>query len=957
MVDFHDLPRLPRRNPTWIIVLIAALVLLIIFPLLARWVMEYLWYRDVHRTDVYWTMFWGRWLLGSAVGIGFFLLVFANVYLALRETSESTWRSLGISLRERSIGMLDRTLRRIIYWTVGLVTGLFALGVGRGAADFWPQFLLFANSQTVGTADPAFKHDIGFYLFRLPVWELIERWLFFSLVLALIFTTLVYLATGSIRKLHGATISSGPARVHVSILLALVFLTKGLDYYLDRFSLLYNRSGLFVGAGYADLHATLPGLHLMLALSIITAAITLIGIAFRNIRLLIWYAVGMLAISIIVLGIYPAMVQRLRVDPDERKQEAPYIQRHIDMTRQAYGLDKVREVPFSPAGRVTAKALETSPVTVNNVRLWDHETLTAIYRQRQELRTYYQILNVDIDRYRLNGQLRQVMLAAREMNSDQIPGKKTWVNRHLIYTHGYGVVMSPVNTFNPNKGEPVYILKDIPPVSQYPELQIARPEIYFGEAMNDYIVVNTTEKEFDYQRSESESGENESVETVYQSKGTGISLKNPLVRLMAASHFGALNLLISPSITRDSRLLFRRQIVERAQAVTPFLTFDKDPYIVIGTDGRLYWMLDAYTRSIRFPYAEYVDLENAGGRPLRSNYVRNPVKVVIDAYTGDINVYVVDETEPFIRAWKQVFPRLFQPLSAMPAGLQEHVRVPEGLFNAVSEIYRRYHMTKASDFYSNVDLWTIASEPGQTSTQDVFNPPAPLPAYYNIMSLPGSNEPEYLLMRPYTPTGENKDNMISWLSARNDPQRFGEMLVYKFPAQSSFYGPAQFERRLNQVPEISEAFGLWDRAGSRVRKGNLLVIPIADTLLYVRPIYLQAAQSPIPELQRVIVADQERIVMRRSLEEALAALTGGAFNPPPTPPEEGATPPVSPEEVATPTTTAVPPAPTADPDKRALARSALDHYKRSQEALKRGDWAAFGKEQDAMHRDLEKLAE
>ena len=942
MVEFHDLPRLPRRNPIWIVVLIAALVLFIVFPLLARWVTEYLWYQDVQRTDVYWTMFWGRWLLGGGVGIGFFLLVFANVYLALRETSDATWRSLGMSLRERSIGMLDRTVRRVIYWTVGLITGLFALGVGRGAADFWPQFLLFTNSQPVGTADPAFKHDISFYLFSLPVWELIERWLFFSLVLALIFTGLVYLATGSIRKLHGATVSSGPARVHVSILLASIFLTKAMDYYLDRFSLLYSPDGLFVGAGYADLHATLPGLQLMLALAVIAAAITLIGIAFRNIKLLVWYVVGMLVISIVVLGIYPAMVQRFRVDPDERKQEAPYIQRHIDMTRQAYGLDTVREVPFSPVSRVTTRALQTSPVTVNNVRLWDTDTLAAIYRQRQELRTYYQIINVDIDRYQLDGQLRQVMLAAREMNSDQIPGKKTWVNRHLIYTHGHGVVMSPVNTFNPNKGEPVYILKDIPPVSQHPELQITRPEIYFGEAMDEYIVVNTTEKEFDYQR-----GENESVETVYQSKDTGISLRNRLVRMVLASRFGALNLLISPSINSESRLLFRRQILERAQAIAPFLVFDRDPYVVIGKDGRLYWMLDTYTRSIRYPYAEYTNLEIANGQTVRSNYVRNPVKIVIDAYTGDTTLYVVDETEPFIRAWQKVFPRLFKPLSAMPAGLQEHVRVPEGLFNAVSETYRRYHMTKATDFYRNVDLWTLASESGQTSAQDVFNAPAPLPAYYNVMSLPGSDQPEYLLMRPYTPTGENKDNMISWLSARNDPQGFGEMLVYKFPAQSSYYGPAQFERRLNQVPEISEAFGLWDRSGSRVRKGNLLVIPIADTLLYVRPIYLQAEQSPIPELQRVIVADQERVVMRRSLEEALAALTGGAVNPPPAPPGG---------RVSTQPPTATPPAPTADPDQHALAKSALDHYDRAQEALKRGDWATFGKEQEAMRRDLEKLA-
>jgi len=935
MVEFHDLPRLPRRNPIWIIVLLVALALLIFFPLLARWVTDYLWYQNVQRADVYWTMFWGRWLLGGGVGVGFFLLVFVNVYLALRETSDVTWRSLGVQLRERSIGMLDRTVRRVIYWSVGVITGLFALGVGNGAADYWPQFLLFTHSQRVGTTDPVFHHDIGFYLFSLPVWELIERWLFFSLVLALIFTGIVYLATGSIRKLRGATISSGHARVHVSILLALVFLTKGMDYYLDRFSLLYSRSGLFVGAGYADLHAKLPGLQLMLALAVIAAAITLFGIAFRNIKLLFWFVAGMLVMSILVLGIYPAVVQRFYVVPNQREVEKPFIQNHITMTRKAYALDTVREVPFTPAVSVSKAAVQDSPETINNIRLWDPDTLLEVYRQRQEIRSYYQILNIDIDRYRLGGQLRQVMLAAREMNYEQIPGEKTWVNRHLNYTHGYGVVMSPVNTFDADKREPVYFIKDVPPVPQYPELKITRPELYFGEGSDNYAVIFTKEKEFDYQR-----GENENVNTTYREPSVGVSLRNPLVRALLATRFGSLDLLISDSITAESRILFRRQMLDRAKAVAPFLSFDRDPYIVIGNNGRLYWIIDAYTRSIRYPYAQSTDLEIADGKTLSSNYVRNPVKVVIDAYDGATHCYVIDEKEPFIRAWSQVFPHMFQPISAMPAGLAQHIRVPEGLFNVVSNMYRKYHMKRANDFYLSVDLWEIPLHSEQPNTPEAQLTPVVMPAYYTIMSLPGLTEAEYLLIRPYTPV--QKPNMIAWISANSDPAHYGDMLVYTFPAQSSFEAPGQTAARINAKPEISQAISLWGQLGSKVFMGNLLVIPIDDSLIYVRPVFLKAEQSSIPSLQRVIVADQERIVMRPSLEEALAALTGGKVTTPSMLPG-GQVSPGAPS-----------PAPTAN--QRALAQSALDHANRAKAALKQNDWATYGKEMEAMYKDLETLA-
>jgi len=906
---------------------------------LARWLTDFLWYRDVQHTDVYWTMFWGRWLLGGAVAAGFFLIVFVNIFLALRRTPNTLWLNFGQQLRERSIGLLDRVLRRIVYWGAGLLTGLFALGIGRSAADFWPQFLLFAQGQPVGTQDPIFQHDIGYYLFRLPVWELLNRWLFFSLILALIFTTIIYLLTHGIRKLHGATIATLPARVHLSILLALTFLVKARGYYLNHFGILYRDNGLFIGAGYADVHATLPGLRFMMVLAIIAAAVSVVSILSRNIKLLAWYVVGLLVASILVLGIYPSLVQRFAVKPNERVREQPFIQHHITQTRKAYGLDTIQEASFAPTPKITPAAIQASPGTLNNVRLWDHDTLLQIYRQRQEIRTYYQINNVDIDRYRLNGQLRQVMLAAREIDTTQLPSQ-TWVNRHLIYTHGYGVVMSPVNTFDQTNGEPHYLLKDVPPTAAYPELALTRPEIYFGESQQDYAIVCSSEDEFDYQLGDSE------TKTTRYSAAAGIPLRNGLVRAMLAWRLGSLDLLISSQITGESRLLLRRQIIERAQAVAPFLAFDRDPYIVIGNDGRLYWMLDAYTRSIRYPYAQYTELEIAGGEAVRSNYVRNPVKMVIDAYDGSTRCYIIDEQEPFIRAWRNVFPHLFSPIADMPAGLAQHVRMPEGQFNTVSEIYRKYHMQQADAFYRQVDLWEIPANPSQSETLSGMRR-ATLPAYYTIMSQPGQHEPEYLLIRPYTPSG--KPNMIAWLSARSDPERFGEMQVYAFPAQSSIDAPGQIFASMNAKPDISRELSLWQQRGSEVIFGNLLVIPMADSILYVQPIYLKAERAPIPALQRVIVADQQHIIMRPSLESALAELSGLPLTV-----SDGNT-----GGFTLPTPTPTPPPVALTAEQRALARAALEHYERAQSALARQpqDWATYGKEMESMRKKLEEMVQ
>ncbi|MHB9025748.1 MAG: UPF0182 family membrane protein [Armatimonadota bacterium] len=936
--DFDRMPK--RRRRSFILWIILAFVLgLIVLPQIAAFVADVLWYGELGRQDVYWTMTWGRWLLGLGVGIFFFLIIFGNVYVALRRTPETTWTEFGQQLRGQMMVVIERTLRRIAFWASAVITALFAWGIGAAAAAYWPQFLLFAHPQRIGQVDPLFGRDIGFYFFRLPVWELITRWLFTGLLLALILTAVVYLATRAIRTVRGMPVIAPAVQAHLSLLLAALFVIKAVDYYLGRFTLLLSDNGTLVGAGYADVHARLPGLYVMIVVALVAAVLLLINIRRKGIALPIIALAGSLLASLIALGLYPSFVQRFQVKPNELALETPYLKSHIQGTRQAYGLDKVRTAALSPTMRLSRAVIDASPTTIDNVRLWDHRPLLQTFKQRQELRSYYQIGQVDIDRYTINGRLRQVMLAAREMNLDQIPAdQQSWVSRHLIYTHGYGLVMSPVNTFDPEKGEPIYFISDLPPRSTDPVLAVSRPEIYFGELDTDYAVVKTTQPEFDYP------DDQENATSVYAGTA-GVSLRNPLARALLAMHFGSLDLLVSSSITPESRMIFRRQIVARAQSVAPFLSYDRDPYLVVGDDGRLYWMLDAYTTSTAYPYAGYALLDTAFDRQTRANYVRNSVKVVIDAYHGTTSFYLVDPNEPIARAWSQVFPGLFQPLTEMPSGLRAHVRYPEGMFDTLSEVYRRFHMTDPRTFYQQEDLWQFARESSVVSMYG-SNTADTMPAYYMVMSLPGRSEPEYLLIRPYTPNG--RQNMIGWLSARNDPDRLGDLFVYDFPKQTPVYGPEQIQARINQVPEISQAFSLWDQAGSRVLKGNLMVIPLGNTVLYVQPIYLQAEQSQIPELQRVIVADQQGIFMRRNLEDALAALTGASG---------AVTPATTPVPALTLGSTSAPPAPApASPGAQGRAKTALEHYNRAQEALKRGDWATYGREMDAVRKELEAMS-
>ncbi len=916
-----------KRRYGKLIIILAILLVVVVGPAVAWLLTDLLWYRDLGQENVYWVFTWGQWLPGIVVGLVSFLIISVNVFIALRGAADTVWADFGRRLRERMLMVVDRSVRRLVMWGGLIVSTLFAFGVGSSAAIHWPDILLFFHAQQLGEVDPIFGRDLGFYMFRLPVWELLVRWLTSALMITIILVAIIYLFTRTVRSLRGFPVFAAPVAMHLSWLLGLIFLTRIAAYYLYRFDMLSREGNNFVGVGYTEAYARIPALNIMIVVAAICALLMLVNMWRRTIYLPLVAVALIIVVGALAQGAYPAFVQRFQVEPNELALETPFIANHINATRKAFGVDNVEEVQFPPRGKVTAADVASAPVTMNNLRLWDYRPLKQVYSQRQAIRSYYQIHDVDVDRYWLDGQQRQVMISARELNIESFSGEQQWVNKHLTYTHGYGVVMSPVNEVLGN-GEPNFFISNIPPESTYKSLNITRPELYFSEVQSGYVLTNTTQQEFDYPKGD------ENKYCTYQGKG-GVSLANPLVRYAMATRFNDVNLLISNYVTPQSRILYRRNVSERVAALAPFLAFEDDPYIVIGADGKLYWIIDGYTRSSHYPYARSAALNVAGGEPESVNYVRNSVKAVVDAYNGDVKFYLTSDKEPLINAWGQIFPGMFQPMSTMPDGLRAHVRLPEGLFNTQYSIYRRYHMKDPQIFYSQEDLWDVPHE-NVSGDSGALRDQA-MEAYYVIMSLPGKSEPEYLLTHPYVPASNQqpKTNMIAWLSARNEPDQLGKLVVYNFPKQSQIDGPQQIQARINQDSVISPEVTLWNQQGSQVVWGNMLVIPVADSLLYVQPLYLQAKQSQIPELQRVIVADKERIAMRPTLAEALAALTGVKVTEKPTTPGTDAA--------------------AITPAQLELARSAMDHYTKSQTALKAGDWATYGTEQEALRKDLEAM--
>jgi hypothetical protein len=706
------------------------------------------------------------------------------------------------------------------------------------------------------------------------------------IVITLLGSALVYVSAQQIRTRAATT--------HISILGALFLAAKAVDYQLQRFALLGSSQGVVFGAGYTDVHARLPLLYLMSGVMAVAALLLLINALIHRWRLLL--ITGGIWLILIFLGpIYPTYVQRFKVNPNELALERPYIGHNIRFTRFAYGLEdadhSVQESDYQVTGQLTVDQLEDNAHILDNVRLWDWRPLRTTYEQLQEIRTYYTFADVDIDRYVLDGRLREVTLAVRELDVEQLrEDARTWINQHIIYTHGYGLCLSPVAEVS-EEGLPQFLVRDIPPRSADPALTLTRPEIYFGETTTNYVIVNTSEEEFDYPRGD------ENVYTRYQGPD-GVVLSGVVRRLAFALRFNSTPILISGVISPESRILFHRSISDRVRTLAPMLWLDDDPYPVI-VDGRIVWMYDAYTWSSRFPYSEPSwDTDPVWGL----NYIRNSVKITIDAYTGETRFYVVDPSDPLVKAYQAIFPDLFSSAEEMDPTLREHWRYPETLFRIQAHVYAAYHMQDPRVFYNQEDLWQTPKEMRETGETWVS-------PYYVIMQLPSTEEAEFLMIRPYVPAG--KQNMIAWLYADSDGPDYGQLGVYKFSKEALIYGPMQVEARIDQDPYISQQLTLWNQRGSSVIRGNLIVIPIDGSLLYIEPLYLQAESSQLPELKRVLVVHANRIAMANDLATGLAQVLGKPTAASPTEP--------LPTDIAT------------------LARSAQAHYEAAQECLQQGD--------------------
>ena len=781
--------------------------------------------------------------------------------------------------------------------------------VGLIAQTEWLAFLRFLHAASFNFSDPIFHQDVSFYIFALPVYEFLVVWLGGVIVLTIIAVVVTYaLGIGRLRW-------TPAVKSHLSALSVGVLLVSAWSFQLQVYNLVYSERGVVFGASYTDVNAQWPAYRVLTSIALGLAGLLVINIYARVLKA-IGVAVVLWVAAWVLLGqMYPGFVQSFEVRPSEFTKERPYIVNNIQLTRQAFGLDAIQESTFPATDSPTAADIQANRDTISNIRLWDYRPLQQTYNQIQTIRTYYDFLDVDIDRYTINGQYRQVMLSARELSTQKLTDKaQTWVNLHLVYTHGYGAVVSPVNEFTPD-GLPNLLVKDVPPVGLIP---ITRPEIYFGEETQSYVFVKTKEEEFDYPKGD------ENVFSVYTGSG-GVPIGSYFDRLMFSLRFADQNIVLTDAFTPDSRILFNRAIQPRVRTLAPFLTLDGDPYLVTA-DGRLSWMQDAYTASDRYPYSQ----PHASGL----NYIRNSIKVVTDAYDGTVTFYVADSMDPILKSYRDIFPALFHPLEQMPASLRAHIRYPEDLFSVQAEMYQTYHMQDPQVFYNKEDLWAIPNE-------FLGGQPKPMEPYYVIMRLPGDNKEEFMLLLPFTPA--KRQNMVAWLSVKSDGADYGRPLAYRFPKDKLVYGPEQISARVNQNPAISSQLTLVSQRGSRIVYGNLLVIPIESSLLYIQPLYLLAEQSQIPQLKYVIVATGTSLAMQPTLNEALAQLFTRI-----SPPTTGTTPPSA-------GTLTTPPAAATDPAVIALVREANDHYAKAQEAIKTADFEMYGKEMEALQHTLNQL--
>ena len=932
--------------------------IVILFWLIVAIVPDWLWFENLRYSSVFWTMLFSKFGFGAAVWFIFVLILFFNLYAANRLSQGSGSRptftadggyfaKLGLSGKSTSLLFIAFIL-------------LISLVIASKGSYQWDMFLRYLYQQPFGNTDPIFSKDIGFYVFSLPFYLFIQNGLLIVFILVGLLTMGWYLKEGALQVIGDFTPAEGSpisvpkvtialkAKKHLIFLAGIVVLLLAWGYHLKIYKLLYSTQGPAFGASYTDVHIKVWAFWVLIVFSLGLAVVFFLN-AFKPRAKVIMIGAGVWVGAVVVFAtILPTVIQKLVVKPNELAKESPYIAYNIDYTRKAYNLNKIQEVDFPVSDTLSAEDIGEHNVTIQNIRIWDERPLLQTYRQIQSIRLYYDFNNVDVDRYLIDNQLRQVTLAARELAVNQLPPQaNTWVNRHLIYTHGYGLALSPVNEVT-REGLPNLLIKDLPP--SFPaDLKVERPEIYYGEKTDEYVLVNTKTKEFDYPKGD------KNVYTTYQGTG-GVNIRSFPRRLLFALGFLDPQILFTAYLSPESRIMYDRQITKRVGSIAPFLDYDGDPYLVVS-EGKLYWIQDAYTTSNMYPYSRRSSkyLKNK-----KLNYIRNSVKVTIDAYNGNVCFYIVDETDPLIKTYSSIFPDLFKPFDEMPSDLKKHIRYPKDLFEIQVGAYTTYHMEDVQVFYNQEDLWQIPDEIYGDARQA-------MKPYYIIMKLPGEDKEEFLLMLPFTPS--KKDNMIGWLSARSDLPDYGNLLVYKLPKEKLVYGPMQIEARVDQQTEISRELSLWGQGGSRVIRGNLLAIPISDSFIYVEPVYLEAKQeesetpsttaskpSPfrksqrggagvsqlvdksrsasLPELKRVIVAFSNRLVMAENLDKALRGVL-----------EER----IYPEEVVSPL---IPQTPGADN----LGELAMQHYNKAKDYLRQGNWAGYGNELENLEKVLRDMA-
>jgi uncharacterized protein len=890
-----------RKRITLIIVLVALFVFLGGLSFAVQMYFDYLWFAELGKTVVFTTALYAKSLLASGMLLIGFLFLFLNFLYANRGPGLI---QIGIPTPTGQITaytVSSVTVQRLS----GLIAALAGMFIAVGEADQWEIVWRWLNRVAFNTKDPVFLHDVSFYFFSLPlVNEIVRVGLILSFIaLAGILILYYFKGTLSWRKLRSAGTQTRTG-IHVSALAALIYVLLAVSAYLDRYEVLFGNHDIFSGANYSDLHARVPMLMALVGAALIGAVLWVFNaFAARNRAGIL--AVLLYLVVLFIGNFYPALVQKFIVSPNELDKESPQISHNIQATLQAYGLSQVEDRSLSGDKALTPQDIKNNSATIQSIRLWDHEPLLDALKQIQEIRTYYDFKAVDNDRYLLNKELKQFMISPRELNSASLP-ERNWINERLSYTHGYGAAIGPVNRMT-SEGLPELLVQNIPPVSSFPIFKINRPEIYFGELTQGYAVVKSGQKEFDYPSGEA------NVFTEYQGAG-GVPVHSFFRRLLFAFYFRDANILLSPLLTPESRFLYFRDVKSRMSRIAPFLMLDQDPYMVVS-EGRLFWIQDAYTTSDRYPYS--TETRGVG------NYIRNSVKMILDAYNGTVDMYVADPSDPMIQVYQKIFPGIFRPISDIPRDLRRHLRYPEDIFRVQTYIYSVYHMAAPQIFYNKEDLWQIPTIAGGGSEN-------PMPPYYTIMRLPQEKQEEFILMLPFAPG--RKDNLSAWMVARSDGEDYGKLVVYRFPKQKLVYGPRQIVARINQDSEISKLISLWDQRGSRVIQGNLLVIPIEEALIYVRPLYLRSESGKIPELKRVIVAYENRIAMEETLEGSIAKIFGAL--------PEGA-----PATAAVPEATAPASAEQFVQGSSAnLIRDARDVYDRLIQAQRQGDWAKYGEE-------------